>query len=782
MQFHLFQSTRTAILPAALAAFGALTASAQDTPSSNSAPAFELNAQQLRLQRDHVLYDEPGDGSLWALGAKYKASFDRAGATFIPAFGSQAPKNYPHALSPDRVTLGGVPLAIGAPVGAQRTDDRVVMQRGAFTERYDLALDSLEQSFVFESLPRAGSLVLQIPVASELEGSEGEHGLEFAGEFGTVTYSRAIAIDAAGRRFDAPTHFVDGRIQIEVAAADLAVATLPLVVDPVVGTLYANLNTDDLRNTDSAWDAWNGCWLVTWTHAYSATDNDVYGRTITSFGFSDSTIDFTGNSWNVPRNAHLASAHQFLIVASVGGTSIMGRTLQPAGTINVVGAQFLISGPDAGAKTNPDVGGDSVSDSTTSYCVVWERLEPVNNTTHIASRLVSSGGVPAGTNATYLTASNPFWSSNLPTVSKSSNGLEWLVAFTFNDPVTRADTWAARIGVTGNVLSPAFLVTSGIGWETQPVASSFQTNSSRAMIAYKYRSTIGGTNDIWVAVLDGATVLGGANITTLENSGFQAMDQIDPAIDCDGQHFVVAYSEFDPNFLVWDVFASDIALVGNTVQLTQSHVPVQPYGLSEYRSQVAAARNTANSASHRYCISWDFRENDQDYDVIFKTFDAFEGGTSGSFCFGDGSGAACPCGNTGGAQRGCASSDNILGARLTLLSGSTSTQNDTAVLGATSMPPGTACLFFQGTTLDAGTAFGDGLLCATGTITRLAVKFAPTGSVTLPAPGDPSLSVMGGIPTNGGQRSYQVWYRDSAAFCTSATYNLTNGHFVNWAR
>jgi hypothetical protein len=785
MQFHTFQSTRAALLFGAVAAMCATSVSAQDASTSRLGHATSPLAAAPRSSHDHVLYDEPGDGALWVMGTNYKASFGRDGASFIPAFGSSAPKNYPHALSPDRVTVGGVPIAFQGSTSAQRTGDRVVMQRGAFVERYDLALESLEQSFVFESLPRAGALVLHIPVASELEGSESANGLEFTSDFGTLTYSRAVAIDALGRRFDAPTHLVDGAIQIEVAAADLAAATLPLVIDPVIGTLYANLTGDDLRNTDSAWDNFNGCWLVTWSKAFSATDNDVYGRTITPFGFSDSTVDVTGASWNVPRCAQLASVHQYLVVASVvsgNNVSIMGRTLQPSGSINVLGSQFGISGADTGAMTNPDVGGDSVSDSTTSYCVVWERLDPVNFTTHIACRLVSSSSVPLGASSTYITASNPFWSSVLPTVSKSGNGLEWLIAYTFNDPLNHADTWAARMAVTGSLIGTTFQVTAGIGWETQPVASSYQGNTSRAMIAYKYRTTATGQNDIWVSVLDGATVIAGANLTALENSGFQSMDQKDPAIDCDGQHFVVAYSEYDPNFVTWDVFADDIALAGNTVQLTQSHVPVQPYGLSEYRSQVAAARNTTNAPSHRYCISWDFRENDTDYDVIFKTFDALEGGTSGSFCFGDGSGTACPCGNTGGAQRGCASSGNILGARLTLLSGTVSTLNDTAVLGASSMPVGTACLFFQGTTLDAGTPFGDGLLCATGAITRLAVKFAPSGSATYPAAGDPSLTTAGAIPTSGGSRSYQVWYRDAAAFCTSATYNLTNGSFINWAR
>jgi hypothetical protein len=29
-------------------------------------------------------------------------------------------------------------------------------------------------------------------------------------------------------------------------------------------------------------------------------------------------------------------------------------------------------------------------------------------------------------------------------------------------------------------------------------------------------------------------------------------------------------------------------------------------------------------------------------------------------------------------------------------------------------------------------------------------------------------------------RYYQVWYRNSAPFCTTATFNLTNGYSIVW--
>ena len=48
-----------------------------------------------------------------------------------------------------------------------------------------------------------------------------------------------------------------------------------------------------------------------------------------------------------------------------------------------------------------------------------------------------------------------------------------------------------------------------------------------------------------------------------------------------------------------------------------------------------------------------------------------------------------------------------------------------------------------------------------------------------PGPGDAPISVRGQV-TSPGARYYQVWYRNAAAFCTAATFNLTNGYEVTW--
>jgi hypothetical protein len=151
------------------------------------------------------------------------------------------------------------------------------------------------------------------------------------------------------------------------------------------------------------------------------------------------------------------------------------------------------------------------------------------------------------------------------------------------------------------------------------------------------------------------------------------------------------------------------------------------------------------------------------------------------FCFGDGSGTACPCGNSGASGRGCANSVVASGALLQG-AGTASVSSDSFVLAASGMP-NSSVLYFQGTTqLSAGlgVVFGDGLRCAGGTVLRLGTKSNTAGASQYPAVGDASISVRGLIPVSGGTRTYQAWYRNSAAFCTSSLFNLSNGLSVTW--
>ena len=98
--------------------------------------------------------------------------------------------------------------------------------------------------------------------------------------------------------------------------------------------------------------------------------------------------------------------------------------------------------------------------------------------------------------------------------------------------------------------------------------------------------------------------------------------------------------------------------------------------------------------------------------------------------------------------------------------------------------PNAPVLYFQGTsqagTGGNGVAFGDGLRCVAGSVLRLGVHVNAGGSSQYPIAGEAPISIRGLIQSPGGVRDYQCWYRNSAAFCTPSTFNLTNGLEVLW--
>jgi hypothetical protein len=144
-------------------------------------------------------------------------------------------------------------------------------------------------------------------------------------------------------------------------------------------------------------------------------------------------------------------------------------------------------------------------------------------------------------------------------------------------------------------------------------------------------------------------------------------------------------------------------------------------------------------------------------------------------CFGDGTATACPCGNTGGTGQGCANSTGA-GAILSA-SGSTSVAADSLTFTASNLPNGTSALLFQGTGLlqgGAGFPFGDGLRCVGGSVVRLGIRPAPSGSVTY----GPGLAAAGGWAA-GQQRSFQVWYRNNVGPCGSG-FNLSPARTITF--
>ena len=151
------------------------------------------------------------------------------------------------------------------------------------------------------------------------------------------------------------------------------------------------------------------------------------------------------------------------------------------------------------------------------------------------------------------------------------------------------------------------------------------------------------------------------------------------------------------------------------------------------------------------------------------------------FCAGDGSSAACPCGNTSaaGSGAGCLDSRGV-GASLRA-TGSARIAHDGLVLAGSGLPNGIV-LYVQGTLREnggSGAVYCDGLRCVGGSLVRIGAAASAQGSSSYPRSGDSSVSHRGAVQ-NPGTRTYQVLYRDRARFCTTDEFNLSNGIEIVW--
>jgi hypothetical protein len=754
-------------------------ATSEPTPRANAPTQRAPIAGRRSIDHSRMYYNEPGDGSLWVRGAHYKASFDAQGATYFPLFSACQPRHYPHALSPDMVTIGGARLALDRAATAERQGDRVQLERGGFIEAYDFAPDSIEQSFVFTSLPSRGDLVVHIPIGSELESSARADGLEFRSELGRVTYGRATVIDASGRRAAAETALADGAITIRVDAGFLAGAVLPLTIDPVVSVFAIDNSSYDDSEPDVAYDAGTQRWLAVYEENVNTSDVDVYYEILNASGASmwGGYVDSSTDDWLNAKCANLASANQFLVVAwvlnpSTGDIDIRGRTIQA--NIFSISPAFVIDNSQSGHKLYPAVGGDPFPSAPAYYCVTYQRSYSSTDQ-DILVRLV---GPDRSLSAVNYFSNSAGTYDTFPSISKSDDGDTWTIVWERQQGVaTYADVWGGRIRWDGAVVANPFQITSSGYQDYAPCVSSPLDNSQRTMVVYG--THVNNSRHNVAALLDGSTILEYVDLTALDG-GTASTNQWYTSVDTDGRHFLVSYLEFVLGPPGQGVYVDDFFLSGYALGVSQGHVLLSSSNVVQQGNSIAATRDSWGPPAR--CLAAWTTSAAAGKDVMGALFDANAGGSWYSYCPGDGtSSPACPCGNSGASGHGCANSVNSSGALLTL-TGTTSTVADTVVLQVSGVPNSVVCTFLQAAAGNYPAVFGDGLRCMSGTIIRLKSVAASNGVASFPAPGDPAVSVKGLVPVDGGSRVYQVSYRDPAAFCTSATFNISSAVVINWAR
>jgi formylglycine-generating enzyme required for sulfatase activity len=148
----------------------------------------------------------------------------------------------------------------------------------------------------------------------------------------------------------------------------------------------------------------------------------------------------------------------------------------------------------------------------------------------------------------------------------------------------------------------------------------------------------------------------------------------------------------------------------------------------------------------------------------------------------------CPCSNPpSSAGRGCDNSSATGGAVLSA-SGTAALLGDTVVFTTSGEKPTATSIVLQASGSNAaGSVFGQGVSCLSGTLQRLYVKAAVGGSIIAPAGSDPSVSARSaalGDPISPGQsRRYAVYYRDPVvlgACSANSTFNITQSGSIGW--
>lgn len=735
-----------------------------------------LSPAAIKAARQTLIMDEPGDGRVWARGVNWKASVGRDGLTYIPFLGSDAPRNYPVQFELATVTSNGEMIEFGGDPTPALDGSHITLDRGALSEVYHAQYESIEQTFIFESLPGRGELRLALDVKTELHGRRSGSGYEFASERGSVRYGAATAIDALGKSVAMEQRWSSSGVELIVPAFFLAGATLPLTVDPVLTTFEVQDDSTDQVNVDISFDPQNAVYLIVFEEQFSFTDKDIF-----SVFFSRgldlvnglASVDVTSATWSDPQVANCFQQETFLCVATVGNAlgsrDIWGRTrsAQTGG----LGSQFVIN-DDFGDDLHADVGGYGNDTNTSfSFCVVWQRSTALLTDSSIVSQGVTAFGTQVGSVETIAGITGQLDLS--PRISQSSgpttlvsNQHQYLVVWEREVSPTNRDIWARVVDfdndVTGHDRYRAYSFSDARNPDvtmqnTEPALSP----DPHYLIAFE--RLVGSDYDIFAVVAEDGSANAARSLTAMQDVDIND-EQSEPRVAFEGADYVVTYRGEHPSG-GWNLYSTALNVTSDGSQLRT--------GLSERKNIVSVEDGTVGASA----ITSDF-------------FGAALTGTE-TLTVWTAEGSSGTDGDIHGAvivelssivvgSQYCEANDNQTGTSGWLTA--TAVARSAAVLSvgvrAFSLPPNQFCLFIagQGTdvTPNAGGSAGD--LCISGGLGRYngqVQNSGPAGQATLVMRPD-------NIPTPSGSTAFapgdtwnfQCWSRDVEN--GMATSNFTN--------
>ena len=469
-----------------------------------------------------------GEYGTWACGETFKVSF-HDGYAFYPILGSRYPENLPLAWRDTKVTAGGEALIPpGSRPVTHHTDWRFEYRYPLVTEAYDVLENGVEQTFIVRERPAPGDLVVRGEIVTKLraEPTAAEHQkLVFRDEHGNaiVEYGAAFAIDANGARFPMTTRWDGSGIALTLAAAAVANAQFPLVIDPLTSSvaIATSVAGSDVQEPEIGRDdyATINNLMFAYSRLASASDYDGYVR-VTNNDYSNTTMIFSDltTSWST-RNNQVAfvggSARKWLVAFQRDFTSSSGIRfiVSPSGSNAVIpSATYYSPSVPSGYQTarNPDVGGlYSYASSGSSALLICQCDATTTNAntanTEVFARLIDLSGSTPVSNTPFIvsaSASGTRFDREFPSCTqvKLTGSASWIVAWQQFDNTLTNDDWdikISRITASGAVAGESFLAQASAS--DHAVTPRVEGNNGRYMGTYatvlntntKYSGTTG---------------------------------------------------------------------------------------------------------------------------------------------------------------------------------------------------------------------------------------------------------------------------------------------------
>ncbi|HND56704.1 MAG TPA: hypothetical protein PLV92_30005, partial [Pirellulaceae bacterium] len=325
-------------------------------------------------------------------GDGYQLRFESWGIEFLPALRSASDasdelhQNDGLVLRLESIGRGAASVALqpSTPRTSPAHALRVEYDRGFATERYDVGVDGVEQSFVFAERPSGdGDLVVRFAMATELTVTPDGDGLrcERPG-VGGFRIGGVVGIDAQGTRVAGTLRVVDHVLELILPASFVDTAALPFVLDPLIGAVFrvTGLSTDTEPRV--AYDASTDTYLAVW-QAGSA----VHGYRISATGTPLGVRLILASTGSIPDVANIGARDVFVVVYQHSG--IEGRAVRA-----VDGAILSGSFSIAGNLSVPTVGGSLGGSPFSPGLALLAWWDSVSDTVYAASLTVDPGQRP----------------------------------------------------------------------------------------------------------------------------------------------------------------------------------------------------------------------------------------------------------------------------------------------------------------------------------------------------------------------------------------------------